>query len=753
MLVEPDGHTGSFNLYDKTTGQLIGTVSQAGQVTFVSSLGIGQPPTAVEQLKTLQDQQAEKGIIQQVFQLYFPNYNPDNSNPKSQKFGSSSVNNLAEIIIETQTFGTQAAIRQIELRFTNTDPVTGNTTPGQTIFYNTKAIFTASSVQAEQSFTSEVETFRIADVVHITDPDIGSAPFYDEAVPFVAGSAVIKSAVSTNPHLDANFLTQFLHIDQTTGVVSFDRLGVNFLGEGESVTFMLEVTSRSGPDTARVIIPITVTGDNDLPNGAPTIVPGPVTDIAGAVKEDTHVTPAHEIVSNGTITFQDVDLTDGHVASVVFTSSCSSLPGFAEGAHLGCFTLDPAVTEDKTDTINTGTVGWHFKLDDNDHTLQSLAEGQTITQVYTITITDDHGASVTQEVTITITGTNDCPEIVSSTTPSPGSNVREDGVQTTSGIITFLDLDLIDKHTVAQAFGGGSLNTGSTGFDPATTPLGTLTLVKHENRFDTNDTGTVDWTFTLDNALAQQLAFGQVVTQNYVVTITDKHGADISQTITVTITGTNDDPTLAHVDAGTLVDTSATDTFANLTGHLTGADVDYGESGSLTYAALDAEGHSVAGAVTGHYGSLTVNANGTYTYVPDAAAINALQAGHYADTFTVETTDIHGATGTATFTVDVTGANDKPMLNVADQYVTEGVGIRGFSLTHTFTMHDLLATDADAGSNEIFTLTTTAQDGRMSLAGHDQGPQVTGEGTHAMSISGSLAALNAALTGGSNGLM
>ena len=67
-------------------------------------------------------------------------------------------------------------------------------------------------------------------------------------------------------------------------------------------------------------------------------------------------------------------------------------------------------------------------------------------------------------------------------------------------------------------------------------------------------------------------------------------------------------------------------------------------------------------AVAGLYGSLTVNADGTYTYVPNAAAINALHDGSYTDTFTVQTTDVHGAIGSAVLTVDVTGANDTPSI-------------------------------------------------------------------------------------------
>ena len=96
-----------------------------------------------------------------------------------------------------------------------------------------------------------------------------------------------------------------------------------------------------------------------------------------------------------------------------------------------------------------------------------------------------------------------------------------------------------------------------------------------------------------------------------------------------------------------------------LSGTLAGTDVDHGETDSLTYAALDGSS-AVNTAVAGLYGSLTVNADGTYTYVPNAAAINALQDGSYTDTFTVQTIDVHGAIGTAILTVEVTGANDTP---------------------------------------------------------------------------------------------
>ena len=170
------------------------------------------------------------------------------------------------------------------------------------------------------------------------------------------------------------------------------------------------------------------------------------------------------------------------------------------------------------------------------------------------------------------------------------------------------------------------------------------------------------YTYVADAAKINALHAGTYA-DTFTVQTADVNGATKSALFTVNVTGANDTPTLAAVNAGTLTDTSASDSFGNLTGTLLGQDADSGETATLTYAALDAahNNNPVTTAVTGQYGSLTVNASGTYTYVADAAKINALQVGSYADTFTVQTADVNGATKTALFTVNVNGANDAPV--------------------------------------------------------------------------------------------
>src|SRR5262249_34283232 len=110
----------------------------------------------------------------------------------------------------------------------------------------------------------------------------------------------------------------------------------------------------------------------------------------------------------------------------------ADLPGFAEGAgagaaNIGTFTLG-AVSENSADTTDIGSVGWSFTLNNNSTVLQSLAQGQTIAQVYTVTVKDNNNTTVTQDVTVTITGANDGPTIVTASTTASGGVTEDAGV-------------------------------------------------------------------------------------------------------------------------------------------------------------------------------------------------------------------------------------------------------------------------------------------------------------------------------------
>ena len=123
------------------------------------------------------------------------------------------------------------------------------------------------------------------------------------------------------------------------------------------------------------------------------------TDGTGLLVDQISITPtpgpATETTS-GSITFTDVETADTHTAS--FTPDGSG--------YVGTFSLDPV-----SESAGNGSLAWHYSVDNAD--IQFLAQGQTLVQTYSVTVTDDHGASTLQTVTIAIDGTNDAPTAVS----------------------------------------------------------------------------------------------------------------------------------------------------------------------------------------------------------------------------------------------------------------------------------------------------------------------------------------------------
>ncbi|MCU7996841.1 VCBS domain-containing protein, partial [Shewanella glacialipiscicola] len=177
-----------------------------------------------------------------------------------------------------------------------------------------------------------------------------------------------------------------------------------------------------------------------------------------------------------------------------------------------------------------------------------------------------------QTVTITITGTNDSPVITNSATQLVGSVVEagdlDDGT------------DVAGTPTATGQLSATDVDTGATQtWNVQGTPDATY------GSFAVDTTG--KWTYTLDNtkAATQALAEGDTQTLIYTVRVTDDKGAYVDQTVTITITGTNDSPVITNsatqlvgsvVEAGDLDDGTDVAGTPTATGQLSATDVDTG---------------------------------------------------------------------------------------------------------------------------------------------------------------------------------
>ncbi|WP_305880423.1 retention module-containing protein [Pseudomonas citronellolis] len=200
---------------------------------------------------------------------------------------------------------------------------------------------------------------------------------------------------------------------------------------------------------------------------------------------------------------------------------------------------------------------------------------------------------------------------------------------------------------------------------------------------------------------------------SFVVTVTDNRGASSSLTVDIGVSAVNDAPVASGSYGATLVDTAANDSFADIKGQLQASDVD---GDQLTWS----------GSAKGAFGQLTVNPDGSYVYVVDAAAVNALPAGqHPQDSFIVTVRDPSGASDTRVIDIDIQGANDTPQASNAQAQATEDGQLTG----------QIAASDPDTGSSLTFTVDgkapagfTLQPDGSWSFDGKDPAYQHLGEG-------------------------
>lgn len=466
---------------------------------------------------------------------------------------------------------------------------------------------------------------------------------------------------------------------------SVSNAAVQFLAAGETRTQTYVVTVHDGQGGAdSETVTITITGQND----------GPVISTAFS---SGRVTENVILASAGVIAFDDVDLIDTH-----------SVTSAADGAdYLGAFSAmvsDPATGE------GGGEISWAFNATDAE--LQFLAAGETRLQRYIVTLDDGNGGTTQQLVNITITGTNDAPTITSAV--SNGA-VVEDGVTAASGAIAFADVDLRDAHTVASTEDG-------VGY------LGTFTALMTDDGAG-DGAGSVTWSFSVDNTAIQYLAAGEVLTQSYTVAVSDGQSGATSQQVTVTITGTNDAPTVTSaVSDGAVVEDGVT----AAGGAIAFTDVDLRDGHSVTSAAngagyLGAFNASVTDDGAGH-GSGSVS----WDFSVDNAAIQYLATGEtLTQTYTVTVSDGQGGTVSQPVTITITGANDAPTIvsAVASGSVTETADLSSGENVVTLAATGSIAF-ADIDVIDTHSATVTAQGagylGALTLGGVDQSDNAVG---------------------------
>nr|WP_277812759.1 VCBS domain-containing protein [Vibrio splendidus] len=443
------------------------------------------------------------------------------------------------------------------------------------------------------------------------------------------------------------------------GSYNLDPTDASFqhLKAGEISTFTIPVTvtdSAGATDTKDLVI--TVTGTNDTP-----VISGVDT---GALKEDVSANPqSNELTATGKLDIVDIDTGEGSFVSHGFNKT--ALQG-----HYG-----------KLEISQDGS--WSYSADNSQTAIQSLGEGEQLTD--TIKVTSKDGT--THDVVVTINGTNDTAVIGGSST---GAVTEETQLQT-SGILTVTDIDTGEAHFANTDIQGS---------------LGTLHLT---------DNGA--WTYDLDNTKPAVQALGNGATATDTITV---HSADgTPHQVTITVNGTNDNAVVGGVDTASVTEKAAGDNMSpdhaqsgmatlrvstlNANGHLSVVDPDSGQSGFAD--------NNVGYNYHGTYGDLILNPNGDWDYYADAgslshiggrpttrgSAIDKLGEGEtLTDTITVHTKD-----GTPhNIVITINGSNDRPYCSSEVQLNAGTEDTR-----QTITAAQLLQNSIDVDKNDSGLLT------------------------------------------------
>nr|WP_255418209.1 VCBS domain-containing protein [Limnohabitans sp. T6-20] len=334
---------------------------------------------------------------------------------------------------------------------------------------------------------------------------------------------------------------------------------------------------------------------------------------------------------------------------------------------------------------------WEYTVNNSNTTVQGLTGSQTLTDTFNVTAAD----GTIKTVKVTINGTNDAAVIGGATT---GALTETNAAQTATGTLTATDVDGAANNFIAQTSTAGTAGYGT---------------------FSLTTAGA--WSYNMNSAHNEFKAG-----QTYTDTFTAKAADGTNQTVTVTISGTNDAPVLTDTVltmTAVLQGTGATPVGAvgMLVSDLVGgvSDVDTGAAKGIAitainsakgqlYYSLDAGSHwtelTDASASTARL--LTSDANHR-VYFKAAAGTS----GTVADALTFRawdgTTGTDGSTGNASVndgTTAFSAASD-----TVSEYVVAPVTINVVSTDDLVNVSEPLLITGKADANAVVTLNINSQ--------------------------------------------
>ena len=454
---------------------------------------------------------------------------------------------------------------------------------------------------------SSASTLTTTGSLSITDTDSEEASFSAATVSGTYGSLTINASGSW------------------TYSASNTQSAVQELGSGDTLTETIEVIAQDGT-TQDIVITINGTNDTAVING----------DSTGTITEDSS---ASTLTTTGSLSITDRDSEETSFRAATVSGTYGSLTIDASGS-------------------------WTYSASNTQSAVQELGSGDTLTETIEVTAQD----GTTQDIVITINGTNDAAVIGGTSTGSITED-SGDSTLTTSGLLNITDEDTGEGSFRAATVSGsyGSLTIDASG----------------------------SWTYSASNtqSAVQELGSGDTLTETIQVAAQD----GTTQDIVITINGTNDAAVIGGTSTGSITEDSSDSTLTT-SGLLSITDEDAGEASFR------------AATVSGSYGSLTIDASGSWTYSASNTQ-NAVQELGSGDTLT-ETIEVTAQDGTTQdIVITINGTNDAAVIGgTSTGSITEDSG------DSTLTTSGLLnITDEDTGEGSFRAATVSGSYGSLTI--------------------------------------
>jgi len=441
-------------------------------------------------------------------------------------------------------------------------------------------------------------------------------------------------------------------------------------GDGSTVSFDFTITDLDGDAASDTL-------DIDIIDDAPTARAD-----VDSVTEDSGDGESPPTADGNVLTGaggSDANATDG-VADIQGADG-ATVTGVTGGA-VG----EPLAGAYGTLTLNANG-SYSYILNNQAQPVQGLAAGETLTEVFTYTITDGDGDTSSTTLTITINGADDGVTI--NDLGVEGGEVVVDEANLADGSSPdAAALTQPDSFSISTPDGLGNVAIGGTQVvtngvftaGTATSPLGVVNITGFTPVLGADGSvigGTFTYNYVLsDNTLTHSAQGEDNVFDNFSVVVTDSDGSSATDSLDVRII---DDVPTARADVDSVTEDSGSGESpptadGNVLTGLGGGDANATDGVADTQGADGAAVTAVTGGTLGEpfataYGTLTLNADGSYTYVLNnqAQPVQGLAAGEtLTEVFTYKITDGDGDTATATLTITINGADDGVTINGLD---------------------------------------------------------------------------------------